>query len=31
MAASNFIKSAPLSDGDKEKISHINAEKLLKL
>lgn len=29
--ASRFIEAVPICDGDKEKISHLNAEKLLKL
>ena len=29
--AAQFIESAPMNDSDKEKICHLNAEKLLKL
>ena len=31
IAASNFIDSAAISDSDREKICHLNAEKLLKI
>jgi len=30
-AAVKFIDSAPLNDGDKEKICHLNSEKLLRI